>query len=158
MLRFIEKEILESRLCRNGAGGLSFPQRLAQSVCARIPRASNSSQSSIMSTSTNLPPLETITQHILVLRGHCERVELKAPGIHRRPPCGGKILLDADLAALYGVETKRLNEQVKRNTDRFPADFMYRLTAEEAEALSQDSHGGTSMEWFVSSSCRKYPD
>ena len=43
-----------------------------------------------MSTSSsNLPPLETVTQHILVLRGHCERVELKAPGTHRRPPCGG---------------------------------------------------------------------
>ena len=53
-----------------------------------------------MSTSSLLP-LETITQHILLLRGHCERVELKAPGIHRRPPCGGKVLLDTDLATLY---------------------------------------------------------
>ena len=46
-------------------------------------------------------------------------------------------MLDADLAVLYGVETKRLNEQVKRNADRFPADFMFRLTAEEVEALNR---------------------
>jgi hypothetical protein len=44
-------------------------------------------------------------------------------------------MLDADLAALYGVTTKRLNEQVKRNRDRFPDDFMFVLTAEEAARL-----------------------
>ena len=42
-----------------------------------------------------------------------------------------KVLLDADLAAIYGVPTKRLNEQVKRNSDRFPKDFMFQLTAAE---------------------------
>ena len=42
---------------------------------------------------------------------------------------GQKIMLDADLAELYGVPTKRLNEQVKRNADRFPKDFMFQLTA-----------------------------
>jgi hypothetical protein len=42
-------------------------------------------------------------------------------------------MLDADLASLYGVTTKRLNEQVKRNLDRFPTDFMFRLTFEEAQ-------------------------
>ena len=88
-----------------------------------------------MSPSTNLLPLETITQRILVLRGHCERVELKAPGTHRRPPCGGKVLLDVDLAVLYGVPTKRFNEQVRRNLERFPADFMFQLTGEEWAAL-----------------------
>jgi len=41
-------------------------------------------------------------------------------------------MLDSDLAMLYGVETKRLNEQVKRNSNRFPADFMFQLTKEEA--------------------------
>ena len=41
-------------------------------------------------------------------------------------------MLDSDLAMLYGVETKRLNEQVKRNLDRFPEDFMLQLTQEEA--------------------------
>jgi phage regulator Rha-like protein len=48
---------------------------------------------------------------------------------------GHKVLLDSDLAELYGVGVKRLNEQVKRNPDRFPADFMFLLTAEEYTAL-----------------------
>jgi len=42
-----------------------------------------------------------------------------------------KVMLDEDLAELYGIETKRLNEQVARNPDRFPKDFMFRLTDEE---------------------------
>lgn len=46
-----------------------------------------------------------------------------------------RILLDSDLAQLYGVETKRLNEQVRRNGARFPGDFMFQLTAEEFAAL-----------------------
>jgi hypothetical protein len=45
---------------------------------------------------------------------------------------GERIILDADLARLYGVPTKRLNEQVKRNAERFPADFAFRLTSDEA--------------------------
>lgn len=44
---------------------------------------------------------------------------------------GQKVILDADLAAIYGVTTKRLNEQVKRNLRRFPGDFLFRLTARE---------------------------
>jgi hypothetical protein len=46
-----------------------------------------------------------------------------------------KVMLDADLAVLYGVSTKRLNEQVRRNASRFPRDFMFRLTAREVRAL-----------------------
>lgn len=46
---------------------------------------------------------------------------------------GEKVILDADLAHLYGVETKRLNEQVKRNSDRFPEDFVFQLTWQEAK-------------------------
>ena len=42
-----------------------------------------------------------------------------------------KVILDSDLAGLYGVPTKRLNEQVERNADRFPKDFMFQLTLEE---------------------------
>jgi hypothetical protein len=61
-------------------------------------------------------PLETITQRILILRGQ-------------------KVLLDSDLAALYDVPTKRFNEQVKRNLERFPADFMLQLSEEEYAAL-----------------------
>jgi len=60
--------------------------------------------------------VEGITRSILLLRGH-------------------KVLLDADLAALYGVPTKRLNEQVRRNAERFPQDFTFQLTAEEAAGL-----------------------
>ncbi|OGW33113.1 MAG: hypothetical protein A2X59_11405 [Nitrospirae bacterium GWC2_42_7] len=44
---------------------------------------------------------------------------------------GERVMLDADLSELYGVTTKRLNEQVKRNTDRFPEDFAFQLTAVE---------------------------
>lgn len=49
---------------------------------------------------------------------------------------GQRVMLDRDLAALYGVETGNLNKAVQRNLDRFPADFMFQLSAEEAEALS----------------------
>lgn len=45
------------------------------------------------------------------------------------------MILDSDLAPLYGVTTKRLNEQVRRNRGRFPEDFMFQLTAAESEAL-----------------------
>ena len=66
-----------------------------------------------------LLPAERIVQAIRILRGQ-------------------KVLLDADLALLYGVETRRLNEQVRRNRERFPADFMFQLTANEfADLKSQ---------------------
>ena len=62
---------------------------------------------------------------------------------------GKQIMLDNDLAELYQVETRRLNEQVKRNSDRFPDDFMFQLTQEEYENLksqiatsSLEEHGG----------------
>jgi len=48
---------------------------------------------------------------------------------------GLPVMMDADLARLYGVLTKRLNEQVKRNIDRFPEDFAFRLTAEEKQQV-----------------------
>ena len=48
---------------------------------------------------------------------------------------GQKVMLDSDLAMLYGVLNKRLNEQVKRNIERFPDDFMFQLTKEEWNAL-----------------------
>jgi len=65
-----------------------------------------------MSAKQSLIPLELIEQKILLIRSQ-------------------KIMVDADLAELYGVTTKRLNEQVKRNRDRFPEDFMFQLTKEE---------------------------
>ena len=52
---------------------------------------------------------------------------------------GQKVMLDEDLAEMYGVETKRLNEQVKRNIDRFPADFMFQLTASEFKDLKSQN-------------------
>jgi hypothetical protein len=55
---------------------------------------------------------------------------------------GKKVMIDFDLAELYGVPTKRLNEQVKRNSDRFPEDFMFHLTQKEFESLK--SHFATS--------------
>src|SRR6266478_2348079 len=54
---------------------------------------------------------------------------------------GQKVLVDADLAAIYGVPTKRLNEQVKRNARRFPEDFAFQLTLEEkAEVVANCDH------------------
>ena len=63
---------------------------------------------------------------------------------------GKQVMVDSDLATLYQVTTKRLNEQVRRNKNRFPSEFMFRLTAEEYEYLrsqnatsSEDNaHGG----------------
>ena len=48
---------------------------------------------------------------------------------------GHRVILDSELAALYGVETRRLNEQVRRNLSRFPVDFAFRLTRDEYTAL-----------------------
>ncbi len=54
---------------------------------------------------------------------------------------GEKVMLDTDLAVLYGVTTKRLNEQVKRNRNRFPKDFMFQLTkSEKAEVVANCDH------------------
>lgn len=49
---------------------------------------------------------------------------------------GQKVMLDFDLAEMYGVETKRLKEQVRRNMERFPKDFLFQLTNEEANSLA----------------------
>ena len=65
---------------------------------------------------------DMIRQKILLIRGH-------------------KVMLDRDLAALYGVSTKALNQAVKRNFDRFPKDFMFRLTeTEKREAVTVCDH------------------
>ncbi len=72
---------------------------------------------------------DVVEKHILLIRGQ-------------------KVMLDADLAKLYGVSTGRLNEQVRRNSKRFPGDFMFQLTAEEDQilksqiAISRSGHGG----------------
>lgn len=64
---------------------------------------------------------------------------------------GQKVMLDQDLALLYGVETKTLNRAVKRNIDRFPPDFMFQLSPEEFKHLRRQF--GTSSEWGG----RRYP-
>ena len=56
------------------------------------------------------------------------------PGLFIFSVRGHKIILDADLAALYDVSTKALNQAVKRNAERFPPAFMFQLTADELEA------------------------
>ena len=65
---------------------------------------------------TSIVPIERIARRILFIGGR-------------------KVLLDTDLAELYGVTTKRFNEQVRRNLARFPADFMFRLTPEQWRSL-----------------------
>ena len=67
---------------------------------------------------TDLVPMERIRQAISIVRGL-------------------KVMLDRDLAVLYGVETRALNQAVKRNRDRFPDDFMFELTREEIRNISQ---------------------
>lgn len=56
-----------------------------------------------------------------------------------------KVMLDQDLAKIYGVETKTLNRAMKRNLERFPSDFMFQLTAGEVEILRYQI--GTSRLW-----------
>lgn len=72
-----------------------------------------------MSGTETVIPIERIENQILLIRGE-------------------KVIMDADLAALYGVSTKRLNEQVRRNRGRFPDDFMFQLTADEVNALGDE--------------------
>jgi len=66
--------------------------------------------------SRSIIPVERIASRIYIIRGH-------------------KVMLDADLAALYAVSTKVFNQAVRRNLDRFPKDFMFQLTQEEATSL-----------------------
>lgn len=90
-----------------------------------------------MTTKTKaITPAQRIESRILVARGH-------------------KVILDSHLAELYGVTTRRLNEQVRRNRERFPADFMFQLSADEVKALksqiatSNDGRGGRRTRPYV---------
>lgn len=58
---------------------------------------------------------------------------------------GQRVMIDRDLAELYGVETKYLNRQVRRNHDRFPPEFMFQLTAEEKRELVTNCHRFSTM-------------
>ena len=79
-----------------------------------------------MSGERAIVPIGQIEQRILLIRGQ-------------------RVMLDADLAALYGVETKMLVRAIKRNADRFPADFVFRLSKDEFDNLRCQS--GTSNQW-----------
>jgi len=59
---------------------------------------------------------------------------------------GKRVMLDADLAAIYGVQTRRLNEQVRRNAERFPGDFVFQLTQPEAKKLKSQIATSTSLD------------
>ncbi|MCX5787678.1 MAG: ORF6N domain-containing protein [Elusimicrobia bacterium] len=60
---------------------------------------------------------------------------------------GRRVMLDADLAEVYGVPTKRLNEQVRRNPGRFPTGFMFRLTRAEARVISRLRSQSATLRW-----------
>lgn len=64
---------------------------------------------------------------------------------------GEKVILDSDLAQIYGVETKGLNQAVKRNAERFPEDFVFQLTKEEAESLRRQSGASKMRSQLVTS-------
>jgi len=89
--------------------------------------------------------------------GKAELQPVAAPSIEKRifVVRGRQVMLDEDLADLYGVETKRLVQQVKRNLKRFPDDFMFQLTRTEADALrsqiatSNEGRGGRRYAPFV---------
>lgn len=67
---------------------------------------------------------------------------------------GQKVMFDRDLAEMYGVETKRLNEQVKRNLDRFPTDFMFQVATNEFNNLkSQFATSSSDNDRFYIKSC-----
>lgn len=72
-----------------------------------------------------------------LVRRNSRSIEISLTAVQRRIHMirGVKVMLDEDLAAMYGVETKRLNEAVKRNARRFPDDFMFTLNREELAAL-----------------------
>ena len=90
-----------------GANTLSSKIVAIASVC--MPQSNDRNQLAAV-------PVEIIQQKIYLIRGY-------------------KVMVDSDLAQLYGVAAKRLNEQVKRNFTRFPQDFMFQLNKEEAETL-----------------------
>ena len=70
-----------------------------------------------------------------------EKPVVLAPDIHStiRNCRGVKVILDSDLAAIYGVPTFRFNEAVRRNIDKFPSDFLFQLTKEEVQSLISQS-------------------
>ena len=79
----------------------------------------------------DLIPLEVVEHRIFIIRGH-------------------KVMIDRDIAELYGVETKYLNRQVRSNSARFPEEFMFQLTIEERNELVQICHRFETMKHSTS--------
>ena len=69
-------------------------------------------------------PMERVENRILTIRGH-------------------RVMVDTDLAEVYGVPTKALNQAIKRNADRFPDDFMFQLSREEADSIRSQTVTGS---------------
>jgi phage regulator Rha-like protein len=104
-----------------GSANLCCPKRTRSSdVSVTLSVVSRELASSVLAAVS----IEAIQQRIHVIRGN-------------------KVMLDQDLAELYGVQTKRLLEQVRRNSARFPADFMFRLDSDEVEALRSQNATST---------------
>src|SRR4051794_35047756 len=95
---------------------------MGDGVMAKAARKSPKRARQELTVTAVLVPAERIERSILLIRGE-------------------KVMLDTDLASLYGVTTKRLNEQIRRNLGRFPPDFLFKLTAEEkAEVVANCDH------------------
>jgi len=110
------------------------PHRLQLSLLSRFKpfiyhAPFNCARGGLIMKDSSVIPVERIEDSIYVIRGE-------------------KVMLDSDLASLYGVETKAVNRAAKRNLKRFPSDFMFQLTAEESAALryqigtSKEGRGG----------------
>jgi hypothetical protein len=133
--RGLKDALLELRVQRVLQGPLSITSRCPASRHSgrgarrhrQAPDAGFASHLSAMPTPSSVA-LERIEAKILLIRGQ-------------------KVMLDADLAELYGVTTKRLNEQVRRNLERFPGDFMFRLTSQEVSILRSQFATSSSETW-----------
>jgi hypothetical protein len=105
-------------MLQNATDACSIQVSLEEQMVARASTAGRKARSirKKRPSDVSISPVERVESAIFVVRGQ-------------------KVLLDRDLATFYGVGTKVLNQAVRRNLDRFPEDFMFRLTWEEAEAL-----------------------
>jgi len=104
------RTVIATSVVKHGYRNLRF------AVLRRVITSDNESRAELMGKGDSHVPTERIERSILHIRDQ-------------------KVILDSDLAQLYGVATARLNEQVKRNRQRFPADFMFRLTRLEYRNL-----------------------
>ena len=116
--------------CARGSREIGFRYSIVSCYCCVVPARKSLSKSVTVS-------IQLIERRIYLIRGH-------------------KVMIDADLAELYEVTTKRFNQQVRRNLKRFAEDFMFQLTTEEAESLrsqfatSKTSQGALRSQFAIS--------